>query len=159
MAKTEYPNALEMEKKLLSALMMYGGEVIPKVAEILSADDFYRPEHKFIYQAIVAVADTGVQVDVILVQRELEKRNLMQRIGLKYLLSLPEYEFTNARALVYAEEIKEKAAHRAAFSFISSAQPTAAQSQQSWLRRRLSSCALFRQRQQEHHSRNVRWRA
>lgn len=109
MAKTEFPNALEMEKKLLSALLQYGGEVIPQVAEILIADDFYRPEHKFIYQAILAVADTGVQIDIILVQRELERQNLMERIGLRYLLSLPDYEFTNVRAVAYAKEIKEKA--------------------------------------------------
>ena len=41
---------------------------------------------------------------------------------------------------------------------IPSAQPVAAQSQQSWLQRRLSFCVPCRRRRQEHHSRSVRWR-
>ena len=51
----EYPNALEMEKKLLSALMLKEGKVIPKIAAILQPDDFYREEHKLIYRAIISI--------------------------------------------------------------------------------------------------------
>ena len=42
---------------------------------------------------------------------------------------------------------------------ISSAQPIAAQAQQSWLRRRLFSCVPCRRLRQEHRLRSVRWRA
>ena len=48
----EYPNVLEMEKKLISALMLKESKVVPKIAAILQLDDFYRLEHKLIYRAI-----------------------------------------------------------------------------------------------------------
>ena len=42
----DFPNAIEMEKQLLSAMLMKEGLVVPDVAAILEADDLYRPEHK-----------------------------------------------------------------------------------------------------------------
>lgn len=40
---------IEIEKKLLSALMLKGGEAIPEAIEVLTVEDFYRPEHRLIY--------------------------------------------------------------------------------------------------------------
>ena len=48
----EYPQAVEIEKKLLSAMMLKNGAAVPKVAEIVAAEDFYRQEHKLIFNAI-----------------------------------------------------------------------------------------------------------
>ena len=41
----EFPEAIEMEKQLLSAMFMKEGLVVPDVTAILDADDLYRPEH------------------------------------------------------------------------------------------------------------------
>lgn len=105
----EYPADIEMEKKLLSALMLKGGEVIPEVAELVTAEDFYREEHKLIYRAILAVADTGVPVDVILVEGELQRAGDSSKIPSFYVLRLLDYEFSTARATAYAKQIRDKA--------------------------------------------------
>ena len=43
---------VELEKKLLSSLMLDEGQAIAQVSTILSEEDFYRPEHKLIYRAL-----------------------------------------------------------------------------------------------------------
>lgn len=105
----EYPADIEMEKKLLSALMLKGGEAIPEVAELVTAEDFYREEHKLIYRAILAVADTGVPVDVILVEGELRRTGDIVKVTVEYLLRLMDCEFSTARVTTYAKQIRDKA--------------------------------------------------
>ena len=40
----EYPQAIETEKALLSALMLDGGAIIPAVAELISAEESERSD-------------------------------------------------------------------------------------------------------------------
>ena len=105
----EYPNALEMEKKLISALMLKEGKVIPKIIPILEPQDFYREEHKLIYRAIVNVYLRGTPPDILLVEEELEKRGELIKVNHSYLFALMDYEFTTSRAEKFALIIKEKA--------------------------------------------------
>ena len=53
MNRKEFPEAIEMEKQLLSAMFMKDGLVVPEVASIINADDLYRPEHRLVFQAIL----------------------------------------------------------------------------------------------------------
>ena len=101
----EYPSAIEHEKKLLSALMLNGGAAVPEVTEKLSAEDFYRPDHRQIYRAIVA-ASANAPLDVLLVGDEL--RRMKANVDPVYLMSLVDLEFTTARVQIYADIIKEK---------------------------------------------------
>lgn len=105
----EYPQAIEIEKKLLSALMLKDGAAVPKVAEAITAEDFYRQEHRLIFNAILAVANTNTPLDVILVEEQLRREGNLDKVGQRYLLSLIDYEFSTARALTYAKTVKEKA--------------------------------------------------
>ena len=105
----EYPNVLEMEKKLISALMLKESKVVPKIIPILQPDDFYRPEHKLIYRAIISVYLQGTPPDILLVEEELKRTGDLQKISHRYLFSLIDYEFTTSRAEAFALAIKEKA--------------------------------------------------
>ena len=67
--------SLEVEKRLLSALMIDDGEVIPEISAILKPSDFYRPEHQLIYSAILAVADKDLTFAPLMVEKELDKRD------------------------------------------------------------------------------------
>lgn len=100
---------IEMEKTLLSALMLKGGEAVPTVANILTADDFYRPEHKLIYQAILKLYSMGIPFDVLLVETELRRTDDLRRVNRQYLFSLVNLEYTTGRAEYYARIIREKA--------------------------------------------------
>lgn len=108
----KYPNELEMEKHLLSAMMLKDGEVIPEVVEILKASDLYRPEHQMIFSAIVKVYEETGHCDVLAVQAELEKRKQMKKVKLGYLLSLIDRTFTTVYAVRQAKAIREKAQAR-----------------------------------------------
>ncbi len=109
MTGREMPTAIEMEKKLLSAMMLKEGEVIPTVANILSADDFYREEHRIIFQAMVRLYNRGTPVDILLTEQELQGSDELARVDRAYLYSLLELEYSTARASSYAKIIRQKA--------------------------------------------------
>ena len=108
----ELPNAIEVEKKLLSALMLKGGEVVPQIAAILSVDDFYRPEHRFVFQAILDAYNPDVPLNIILVEEELRKNGTLDKIKRAYLFALLDMEFTTTRAEAYAQTVREMSYRR-----------------------------------------------
>ena len=106
---SKLPEALEIEKKLLSAMMLKDGEVIPEVAAILRAEDFYREEHRCIYRAMLRIYSRGTPPDVLLVLDELQRAGELKKVRRDYLFALIDYEFTTTRAVMQAETIKDKA--------------------------------------------------
>ena len=109
MAVREMPADVEMEKKLLSAMMLKKGEIIPLVANILTYEDFYRPEHQIIFRALVNVYNNGTPPDVLLLENELRRTGEIDYVKRTYLFSLIDSEFTTARAEAQADTIREKA--------------------------------------------------
>ncbi|MBR4904644.1 MAG: replicative DNA helicase [Selenomonadaceae bacterium] len=107
-----YPEAIEIEKKLLSAMMLKEGKVISSVAAILNAEDFYREEHRLIYKALLRIFNRGTPPDVLLVEEELRRTNDLTKVNRKYLFALIDYEFTTSRAEEQAQTIKDKATLR-----------------------------------------------
>ena len=107
--RREMPEAIEMEKKLLSAMMLKESIVIPAVANILKEEDFYREEHKIIYRALLKVYSRGTPPDILLAEDELRSRGELKRVNRDYLFSLINAEFTTSRAEKFAKIIKGKA--------------------------------------------------
>ena len=105
----EFPEAIEMEKQMLSAMFMEEGLVVPKVAAIINADDLYRPEHRLVFQAILRLYAKKLPIDYLAVEEELRKTDDFGKIEHRYLLSLIDATFTTARAEYHAGIIKEKA--------------------------------------------------
>lgn len=108
MPRRAMPTAIEMEKKLLSAMMLKEGAIIPKVTEIISADDFYREENRIIFRALIAVYNRGTPPDILLVEDELIRNDELDRVNRRYLFSLIDLEFSTARAEAYANTIRIK---------------------------------------------------
>ena len=100
---------LEVEKKLLSALMLDGGSAIAQVSDKLTANDFYRPAHGDVYRALLTLGDRGEPVDVILVMNELKRMDKLDKTGREYVLRLVDYEYTTARVPQYVDIIKHHA--------------------------------------------------
>lgn len=112
MAKREQPEVIEIEKRLLSAMLLKEGKVIPDVIDILKAEDFYRPEHRVIYQAAIDIYSRGTPPNPLLIEEELRRTDKLKCISLQYLLMLVEAEYSTARATAYAETIREKSIRR-----------------------------------------------
>ena len=109
MNQKEFPEAIEMEKQLLSAMFMKEGLVVPDVVAIIDADDLYRVEHRLVFQAILRLYAKKLPIDYLAVEEELRKSGDFGKIEHRYLLSLIDATFTTARAQYHASIIKEKA--------------------------------------------------
>ena len=104
----DFPNAIEMEKQLLSAMFMKGGLVVPTVSSILEPDDLYRVEHRLVFKAVLRLYSKGEPIDYLTVEEELRKSGDFQKIDHRYLLSLINATYTTAYAEFHAKNIKEK---------------------------------------------------
>ena len=105
----DFPQSIEMEKQLLSAMFMKEGRVVPDVAAIIDADDLYCVEHRLVFQALLRLYAKGLPIDYLAAEEELRKSGDFGKIEHRYLLSLIDATFTTDRAEYHANIIKEKA--------------------------------------------------
>ncbi len=109
MATREMPADVEVEKKLLSAMMLRESKIIPKVAALLTDEDFYRQENRIVFRALLNIYNRGTPPDILLIENELRRTGEIDQVDRSYLFSLIDMEFTTARAEAQATVIKEKA--------------------------------------------------
>ena len=102
----ELPHDVDAEKELLSALLVKKGKIVPEVAAIVSADDFYRPEHRIIFRVIVDLYAQGTPPNILSIFQELQKTK--SKVEFSYLRSIAEISFTTAYAVAHAKIVKEK---------------------------------------------------
>ena len=105
----DLPQAVEMEKSVLGAMLLKQGLVIPKIRSILKEDDFYRTEHKIVYRVLLTLYDAGIEPNILSLSEELRKRQELEKVGLRYLFMLGESAWTTGYAQAHAKVIKEKA--------------------------------------------------
>ena len=99
------PHNLEAEQSVLGSMML-SAEAIASV----KAEDFYRPAHERIYQAILSVYGRGEPVDAITVVEELKRHRGLDEIGGPlYVQDLVESVPTPASAGYYARIVADNA--------------------------------------------------
>ena len=102
------PQDIEAEKSLLGSLMLER-EAITKVADTIRAEDFYKRNHQYIYQAIENLFASGEPVDLISVASKLKERNHLDNLGgTAYLTELINIVPTASHVLTYAKIVKKK---------------------------------------------------
>lgn len=105
----DLPQAIEMEKSVLGAMMLKRGIVIPNVRSVLKEDDFYRVEHRMVYRVLLDLYDAGIEPNILSLSEELRKRQELDKVGLRYVFMLAESAWTTGYAQAHAKVIKEKA--------------------------------------------------
>jgi replicative DNA helicase len=101
------PHNLDAEQSVLGA-MLESKEAIANVVEVVHAEDFYKPAHVEIYEAILALYGRGEIPDAITCAEELSRRGSLDRIGGKpYIYSLLEAYPTASSAGYYARIVEE----------------------------------------------------
>ena len=106
------PQDLAAERGVLGGMML-SKDAIADVVETLHGDDFYRPAHEMIYEAIIDLYGRGEPADLVTVSDELSKRGELQRVGGgAYLADLIDMVPTAANAGFYAEIVAERATLR-----------------------------------------------
>ena len=89
------PQVVEMEKKVLAALMI-DQDAYAMVSDQISAEMFYEPRHKKIFEAIFALNLAEKPVDLVTVTEELRHQGTFDDIGMDYLLEIDESAATSA---------------------------------------------------------------
>ncbi len=68
------PNSIEAEQSLIGGLMLEK-EAWDKVADVIISADFYRKDHRLIFEAIGNLVESGSPCDVVTVSEHLDNRN------------------------------------------------------------------------------------
>jgi len=74
------PHNLEAEESLLGAMLL-SKEAVATAVETVAADDFYKPAHAHLFEAIVTLYGAGEPVDPITVSESLRRTGLLDAMG------------------------------------------------------------------------------
>lgn len=106
------PQSVEMEQSVLGAILLEN-EALAKVLEILDERDFYHDAHRWIFQAMIALFEENVPIDLLTVTERLRKNERLEAVGgASYLAELVELVPTAANVWHHARVVREKAVLR-----------------------------------------------
>lgn len=107
------PNSIEAEQSLLGGLML-DALAWDKVADVVVSDDFYRKDHRLIFEGIANLINNGSPCDVVTVSEHLDGRGELENAGgLEYLATLTNETAGAANARAYGKIIRERSMLRA----------------------------------------------
>jgi len=110
------PNSIEAEQSLIGGLML-DALAWDKIADVITADDFYRKDHRLIFTAVAGLIESGSPCDVVTVSEHLDSRGELDNAGgLEYLATLSNETAGAANARAYAKILRERATLRALIS-------------------------------------------
>ena len=106
------PHSLEAEQSVLGGLML-DNSAWDDVSERLISDDFYRFEHRHIFNAMKQLAEESRAVDVVTLSEALELRDQLEQVGgLAYLAELARNTPSAGNIKAYADIVRERATLR-----------------------------------------------
>jgi len=106
------PQNLEAEQSILGGLML-DREALDQVGDMLVADDFYKPAHQKIYNAIKELHSKNQPIDIITVTNILQAEGSMDMVGgPEYLISLLDKTISSANIVTHAKIVRDKATLR-----------------------------------------------
>ncbi len=110
------PHSIEAEQSLLGGLML-DHQSWDKIADIVSAEDFYRKDHRVIFAAIANLAEDANPCDVVTVSEYLDNCGELDAAGgLEYIASLANETPGAANARAYARILRERSMLRSLIS-------------------------------------------
>lgn len=102
------PHSIESEQSVLGGLLL-DNSAWDRVADFISADDFYRYDHRIIFQAIVKLINATRPADVVTVFEALSGLGRADEVGgLAYLNALAQNTPSAANIRRYAEIVRDR---------------------------------------------------
>jgi replicative DNA helicase len=102
------PQSIDAEKSVLGSLMMDKNAII-KVADLLRPDDFYKKQHRDIYETIIDLFKKDDPIDLLAVSTRLKEKGLLESVGANACLTdLINFVPTSAHILNYAKIVRRK---------------------------------------------------
>jgi replicative DNA helicase len=102
------PHSVEAEQAVLGGLML-DSNAWDAVADVISAADFYRRDHRLIFEAIAEVAEIRGTPDVVTITEHLERKGRLEEVGGQpYVLTIARDTPSAANVRAYADIIRER---------------------------------------------------
>jgi replicative DNA helicase len=102
------PHSAEAEQAVLGSLLLEH-HAWDQVADVINSDDFYRADHRLIFEAIAALVAQTQPCDVVTVAQQLERSGKLEAAGgLAYLSATARDTPTAANVRTYAEIVRER---------------------------------------------------
>ena len=106
------PHSLEAEQSVLGGLML-DNQAWDNVSERLVADDFYRYEHRLVFNVMIHLAESAQPLDVVTLSEALEARDQLDTVGgLAFLAELARNTPSASNIRAYADIVRERATLR-----------------------------------------------
>ena len=103
------PSDTEAEQAVLSS-MLFDREAIAVAYEHLRGEDFYRPDHAALYEAMLELFTKNVPVDVITLCDKLSEQGILDRVGGRpYVVRLAADYYTSAHIRQHSKIVADKA--------------------------------------------------
>ena len=102
------PHSVEAEQAVIGGLLL-DAAAWDNVADVVKQEDFYRPDHQLIFEAISSLAGNSKPCDVVTVSEHLDRNGKLEEAGgLAYLSSVARDTPTAANVRTYAELVRER---------------------------------------------------
>jgi len=106
------PHSIEAEQSLLGGLLL-DNPAFDRIADLVTAEDFYRDDHRRIYRHVAKLIEAGKPADVVTVGESIEASEDKDRTGgLAYLGALAQNTPSALNIRRYAELVRERSVQR-----------------------------------------------
>ena len=106
------PHSIEAEQSVLGGLML-DNDSYTSVAERIRPEDFYRSDHKLIYDGVLNLAANSKPYDIVTLAELLDSREQLKDVGgMAYLAQLAENTPSAANIAAYADIVRERSVLR-----------------------------------------------
>jgi replicative DNA helicase len=106
------PQSTEAERSVLGAVLVENKH-FQAVADLLTADDFYRSAHRHVFEAMVRVTSRGQPIDLLTITESLEGTGLLETVGgIVFLSQLMDGIPKLVNAEHYARIVKDRSVRR-----------------------------------------------
>ncbi len=115
--QTEYIRSVpphdDMAEQAVLGSMFLDREAASLALEVLAGDDFYRPDHRMVFEAAEELFRSGSPIDIITVKSKLEEKGQFEQIGgVPFLATISGAVGTSANIRHYAAIVEEKSVLR-----------------------------------------------
>ena len=106
------PQNIEAEEAVLGAILV-NPDVMTKVVETLKPESFYKPAHKYVYEAMLQLFNSNERIDIVSVSDVLSYMSRLETIGGRAFINDLSYKtITTSNIEYYARIVQEKAVKR-----------------------------------------------
>ena len=103
------PQNLDAEQSLLGGILI-DPEALNKIVDVVDVDDFYREDHRTIFQMVLDLYERNEPIDLVTVSSLARDKGLTEKMGgVANLSRLVDGMPTSANIAQYAKMVKEKA--------------------------------------------------